>query len=182
MDTAFALFDTITDNLGSIVTLAFALIGLLSQLAALFNLSGLAQVSTTLHDAVQFAAGNWGQAANAIKIVEVYRTAGPAAALSELAAMAAATRKDSGGIFPPGASPAALLAVVLVAGSLTACAPVSAKIDSLTGTTLAERCKLYRAGDLAIDGLATLFPELVGLAAVDDAAIKAVCGQPAAKP
>ena len=182
MDTVLGLFDFVTANLATIVALAFALCGLLAQAAAAFNLSALAGVSTTLHDVVQFAAGNWGQAANAVKIVEVYRTAGPAAALSELAAMAAASRKDSGGIFPPGASPAVLLAVVLVAGGLTACAPVSAKIDTLTGTTLAERCTLYRAGDLAIDGLATLFPELAGFAAVDDAAIKVICGQPAAKP
>ncbi len=180
MDTVLGLFDFVTANLATIVTLAFAAIGLLSQAAAVFNLAGLAQVSSTLHDAVQFAAGNWGRAANAVKIVEVYRTAGPAAALAQLAALAApATPKDGDGSVPPGAAPAALLLAVVLAGTVTACAPVTAQIDRLTGTSLADRCKLYRAGDVTASVLATSFPELSGLAAVDDAAVKALCETPA---
>jgi len=179
MDTVLGLFDFVTANLGTIVTLAFAGIGLLSQAAAVFNLAGLARVSTTLHDAVQFAAGNWGKAVNAVKLVQTYRTSGPAAALAELAALAApAAPKDSG--LPPGATPAALLLVVaLGAGGLVACVPLSAKIDKVTGTSLADRCEVYRAGDTAANALAASFPELAGLAAVDDAAVKALCGQPA---
>ena len=181
MDTVLGLFDFATANLGTIVTLAFAGIGVLSQAAAVFNLAGLAQVSTTLHDAVQFAAGNWGFATNTVKVVETYRTAGPAAALAELAALAApATPKDGGGSVPPGAAAATLLlAVALGAGGLVACAPLSAKIDTLTKTSLSDRCEVYRAGDTAANALAASFQELAGLAAVDDAAVKALCGQPA---
>ena len=127
MDTVLGTFDFVTANLATIVTVAFAMIGLLSQAAAVFNLAGLAQVSTTLHDAVQFAAGNWGKAVNTVKIVETYRTAGPAAALAELAALAAPAAPKDGGV-PPGSAPAALLlAVALGAGGLIACAPLSAK-------------------------------------------------------
>ncbi len=42
MDTILGLFDFATANLGTIVTLAFAGIGVLSQAAAVFNLAGLA--------------------------------------------------------------------------------------------------------------------------------------------
>ena len=180
MDTVLGLFDFVTAHLGTIVTLAFAGIGLLSQAAAVFNLAGLAQVSTTLHDAVQFVAGNWGFATNTVKVVETYRTAGPAAALAELAALAApAAPKDGGGSVPPGAAAATLLlAVALGAGGLVACAPLSAKIDQATGTTLEQRCKVYRAGEATAATLAISFPELAGLAAVDEAAVKALCDQP----
>ena len=179
MDTVLGLFDFATANLGTIVTLAFAGIGLLSQAAALFNLAGLAQVSTTLHDAVQFVAGNWGFATNTVKIVQTYRTVGPAAALAELAALAAPAAPKDGGL-PPGATPAALLLMLALGlGGLVACAPLSAKIDHLTNTSLADRCEVYRAGDTAANALAASFPELAGLAAVDDAAVKALCGQPA---
>ncbi len=178
MDTALGLFDFVTANLATIVTVAFALVGVLSQAAAVFNLSGLAQVSTTLHDAVQFAAGNWGKAVNAVKLVETYRTTGPAAALAELATLAAPAAPKDGGL-PPGATPAALLLVVaLGVGGLIACAPLSAKIDKVTGTTLEERCRLYLAGDQTVNVLAASFPELAGLAAVDDAAVKTLCKQP----
>ncbi|MEI7606241.1 MAG: hypothetical protein WCJ64_02535 [Rhodospirillaceae bacterium] len=177
MDTVLGTFDFVTANLGTVVTLAFAGIGVLSQAAAVFNLAGLAQVSTTLHDAVQFIAGNWGFATNTVKVVETYRTAGPAAALAELAALAApAAPKDGGGSVPPAA--ALLLAVALGAGGLVACAPLSAKVDKITGTTLEQRCEVYRAGETAADALAASFPELTGLAAVDDAAVKALCDQP----
>ena len=178
MDTVLGTFDFVTANLATIVTVAFAMIGLLSQAAAVFNLAGLAQVSTTLHDAVQFAAGNWGKAVNTVKIVETYRTAGPAAALAELAALAAPAAPKDGGL-PPGAAPAALLlAVALGAGGLIACAPLSAKIDQATGTTLDQRCQIYLSGDVAANALAASFPELAGLAAVDDAAVKVLCKQP----
>ena len=182
MDTVLGLFDFVTANLATIVTVAFAGIGVLSQAAAVFNLAGLAQVSTTLHDAVQFAAGNWGKAVNAVHLVETYRTAGPAAALAELASLAApaAPKDGGGGAVPPGAAAAALLlAVALGAGGLVACAPLSAKIDQATGTTLEQRCKVYRAGEATAATLATSFPELAGLAAVDEAAVKALCDQPA---
>ena len=180
MDTVLGLFDFVTANLGTIVTLAFAGIGLLSQAAAVFNLAGLAQVSTTLHDAVQFIAGNWGFATNTVKVVETYRTAGPAAALAELAALAApaAPKDGSGGSVPPVAPAALLLAVALGAGGLVACAPLSAKVDKITGTSLTDRCEVYRAGETAADALAASFPELAGLAAVDDAAVKTLCDQP----
>ncbi|MEI7607095.1 MAG: hypothetical protein WCJ64_06905 [Rhodospirillaceae bacterium] len=179
MDTVLGLFDFVTANLAAIVTVAFAGIGLLSQAAAVFNLAGLAQVSTTLHDAVQFVAGNWGFATNTVKIVQTYRTAGPAAALAELAALAApAAPKDGGGSVPPGAAAAALLLAVVLTGTV-ACAPLSAKIDQATGTTLEQRCKVYRAGEATAATLATSFPELAGLAAVDEAAVKALCDQPA---
>ena len=179
MDTALGLFDFVTANLATVVTIAFALVGVLSQAAAVFNLSGLAQVSTTLHDAVQFIAGNWGFATNTVKVVETYRTAGPAAALAELAALAApAASKDGGGSVPPGAAAALLLAVGLGAGGLVACAPLSAEVDKITGTTLEQRCEVYRAGETAADALAASFPELAGLAAVDDAAVKALCKEP----
>jgi len=118
-----------------------------------------------------------GKAVNAVKLVQTYRTAGPAAALAELAALAApATPKDGG--LPPGAATAALLLAVALGGFI-ACAPVTAGLDSLTKTTLAERCDAYRAGGVAANALAASFPELAGLAAVDDAAVKALCGQPA---
>ena len=179
MDTVLGLFDFVTANLGTIVTVAFAGIGLLSQAAAVFNLAGLAQVSTTLHDAVQFAAGNWGRAVNAVHLVETYRTAGPAAALAQLAALAApAAPKDGDGPVPPGAAAAALLLAVVLTGAVAACAPLSARIDSLTGPSVADRCKLSRAGDVTTSVLAISFPELSGLAAVDDAAVKALCDQP----
>ncbi len=179
MDTLLAGFDFVTANLATIVTLAFALCGLLAQAAAAFNLSGLAGVSTALHDAVQFLAGNWGRAVNVVKVVQTYRTAGPAAALAELATLAAPAAPKDGGV-PPGAAPAALLlAVALGAGGLIACAPLSAKIDSLTGTSLADRCKLYRAGDVTASVLAASFPELAGLVAIDEAAVKALCETPA---
>ena len=163
MDTVLGLFDFVTANLGTIVTVAFAGIGLLSQAATVFNLAGLAQVSTTLHDAVQFAAGNWGRAVNAVHLVETYRTAGPAVALAELATLAApaAPKDGGGGTVPPGAAAAALLLAVALTGTV-ACAPLSAKIDQATAATLA-----------------TSFPELAGLAAVDEAAVKALCDQPA---
>ena len=164
MDTLLAGFDFVTANLGAIVTLAFAAIGVLSQAAALFNLAGLAQVSTTLHDVVQFAAGNWGKAVNAVKLIETYRASGPAAALAELAALAApAAPKDGGGSLPPGAAPAALLLAVALGGFI-ACAPVTAELDSLTKTSLADRCETYRAGGVAASALAASFPELAGLA------------------
>ena len=178
MDTALGLFDFVTANLATIVTVAFALVGVLSQAAAVFNLAVLAQVSTTLHDAVQFAAGNWGKAVNVVKLVETYRTTGPAAALAELATLAAPAAPKDGGL-PPGATPAALLlAMALGVGGLIACAPLSAKIDQATGTTLDQRCEVYRAGDVAANALAASFPELAGLAAVDDAAVKTLCKQP----
>ena len=178
MDTVLGLFDFVTANLATIVTLAFAGIGVLSQAAAVFNLAGLAQVSTTLHDAVQFIAGNWGFATNTVKVVETYRTAGPAAALTELATLAgSAAPKDGGGPVPPGAA-ALLLAVALGVGGLVACAPLSAKVDKITGTSLTDRCEVYRAGETAADALAASFPELAGLAAIDDAAVKALCEQP----
>ena len=178
MDTVLGCFDFVTANLATIVTVAFALCGLLAQAAALFNLGGLARISGTLHDAVQFIAGNWGFATNTIKVVQTYRTAGPAAALAELAALAApAAPKDSGGSVPPGAA-ALLLAVMLGVGGLVACAPLSAKIDQATGTTLEERCRLYLAGDQTVNVLAASFPELEGLAAIDDAAVKTLCKEP----
>ena len=162
MDTALGTFDFVTANLTTVVTVAFALVGVLSQAAAAFNLSGLAQISTTLHDAVQFAAGNWGKAVNAVKLVETYRTSGPAAALAELAALAAPAAPKDGGL-PPGATPAALLLVLaLGAGGLIACAPLSTKIDQATGTTLEERCRLYLAEDQTVNVLAASFPELAG--------------------
>jgi hypothetical protein len=179
VDTLLAGFDFVTANLGAIVTIAFAAIGVVSQAAALFDLGGLARISTTLHDAVQFLAGNWGRAVNAIRIVQTYRTAGPAAALAELATLAApATPKDGGGSLPPGTAPVALLLAVVL-GGLIACAPLSARIDRATGTSLTERCQVYRAGEVAANALATSFPELAGLAAVDDAAVTALCDQPA---
>ena len=180
MDTVLGLFDFVTANLATIVTVAFAGIGLLSQAAAVFNLAGLAQVSTTLHDAVQFAAGNWGRAVNAVHLVETYRTAGPAAALAELASLAApaASKDGGGGSVPPGAAAAALLLAVVLTGAV-ACAPLSAKIDQATGTTLEQRCAVYRAGEATAATLAVSFPELAGLAAVDEAAVKALCDQPA---
>ncbi len=178
MDTLLAGFDFVTANLATIVTLAFALCGLLAQAAAAFNLSGLAGVSTALHDAVQFLAGNWGRAVNVVKVVQTYRTAGPAAALAELATLAAPAAPKDGGV-PPGAAPAALLlAVALGAGGLIACAPLSAKIDQATGTTLDQRCQIYLSGDVAANALAASFPELAGLAAVDDVAVKVLCKQP----
>ena len=182
MDTVLGLFDFITANLATIVTLAFAASGLLAQAAAVFNLSGLAQVSTTLHDAVQFAAGNWGKAANVVRLVETYRTAGPTAALAQLAVLAVPAAPKDGGL-PPGAAPAALLlAVALGASGLTACAPISARVDQATGTTLANRCQGYLVGDVAANVLAASFPELAGLAAVDDAAVRTLCAQPAGAP
>ena len=181
MDIVLGTFDFITANLATIVALAFALCGLLAQAAAAFNLSGLAQVSTLLHDGVQVAAGNWGKAANAVRVVEIYRTAGPAAALAELATLAApAAPKDGGGPVPPGAAAAALLLTLMLgSGGLAACAPLSTRIDRATGTSLTERCQVYRAGAVTSNALADSFPELAGLAAVDDAAVKTLCDQPA---
>ena len=179
MDTAISLFDFITANLATIVTLGFAFCGMLAQAAAFFNLSGLAQISTSLHDLVQFVAGNWGAATNLVKLIDTYRTTGPAAALGELAALSKDLPKHDDSGMPPGAAPAAvLLAVMLGFGCLSACAPLSAKVDKITGTTLDQRCELYRAGDTAANALAASFPELEGLAAVDDAAVKALCKEP----
>ena len=183
MDTVLGLFDFATANLATIVTVAFAFIGLLSQVAAAFNLSGLAQVSTTLHDGVQFVAGNWGKAANVAEILRIYREQGPNAALARLRALAPNCDPRSG--WPPsgppsGLAPAALLlAVALAVGGLTACAPVTAEVDRLTGTSLADRCRVYLAGDVTVNLLATAFPELAGPAAADDALIKVMCAQPA---
>ncbi|CAK0778688.1 exported hypothetical protein [uncultured Gammaproteobacteria bacterium] len=72
-----------------------------------------------------------------------------------------------------------LLAVALAAGGLAACAPVTAEVDRLTGTTLADRCRVYLAGDVTASVLATAFPELAGPVAADDAVIKVLCAQPA---
>ena len=123
---------------------------------------------------------NWGRAVNAVHLVETYRTAGPSAALAELATLAApaAPKDGGGGSVPPGAAAAALLLTVVLTGTV-ACAPLSAKIDQATGTTLEQRCKVYRAGEATAATLATSFPELAGLAAVDEAAVKALCDQPA---
>jgi hypothetical protein len=55
---------------------------------------------------VQFLAGNWGAASNAVRIVQLYRTAGPAAALGELAVLAQdLPGQDGRGPLPPGATP-----------------------------------------------------------------------------
>ena len=54
----------------------------------------------------------------------------------------------------------------------------TAKIDQATGTTLDERCQIYLSGDVAANALAASFPELAGLAAVDDVAVKGWCKQP----
>ncbi|CAK0740361.1 hypothetical protein CCP2SC5_1070006 [Azospirillaceae bacterium] len=84
MDAVLGVFDFITVNLGSIVTAAFAVIGVLSHAAAAFNLTGLAKISEKLHDIVQVAAGNWGRAANVVKVVKAYRADGPLAALNQI--------------------------------------------------------------------------------------------------
>ncbi|CAK0770378.1 hypothetical protein WCLP8_4560003 [uncultured Gammaproteobacteria bacterium] len=105
MDTVLGLFNFVTANLAAIATVAFACIGLLSQAAAMFNLRGLAQVSTTLHDGVQFVAGNWGQTVNAVEILRIYREQGPNAALAKLRALAPSCDPRSG--WPPsGSAPA----------------------------------------------------------------------------
>jgi hypothetical protein len=44
---------------------------------------------------------------------------------------------------------------------------------------LTQRCQVYEEGDLAADALAGVFPELAGVAAVDDVAVTALCDQPA---
>ena len=180
MDTGLAFFDYVSANLATIVTLGFALSGMLAQAAAFFNLSGLSQISTALHDAVQFTAGNWGRAANLVKVLETYRAGGPAAALGELAVLAKDIPEQDDSALPPGAAPAAvLLAVMIGFGCLTACAPLTAQIDKVTGSTLTERCRIYQAGDLTANALALSFPELGALAAIDDAAVKALCASPA---
>ncbi len=81
MKTASDVFDFITVNFSEIVTLLFAVIGLLSQAAARFNLDWLRRLSADAHDAVQILAGNYGNARNAKIVFDAYRNSGPAAAL-----------------------------------------------------------------------------------------------------
>ncbi|MBI1206378.1 MAG: hypothetical protein GC191_03700 [Azospirillum sp.] len=182
---ALAFFDWVTSHLGALVTLAFAVAGLLAQTAALFDLAGLARLSTTLHDAVQVVAGNWGKAANLVRVIRTYRAEGSAAALTELENLAAAhqygtgsgdARNDRDGGLPPGAAPAAaVLAAMLGVGSVAGCAPLSAGLDHATGSTLAERCRVYRLGAVMGNALTSAFPENAGLAALDQAAVRALC-------
>ncbi|CAK0755852.1 hypothetical protein CCP2SC5_2150003 [Azospirillaceae bacterium] len=95
METILGVADFAMVHFEAIVTFAFATIGVLSQAAALFNLSGLAKISATLHDVVQIMAGNWGRATNLIKVVKIYHTDGPLAALEAL--------KNLAETAPPGA-------------------------------------------------------------------------------
>ncbi|MBI1207246.1 MAG: hypothetical protein GC191_08150 [Azospirillum sp.] len=89
METALALIDTVTAHLDTIVLVTFAVAGAAAQIAARFDLDGLARASRTAHDLVQLVAGNWGKAANAAEILRTYRTNGFTAALDQLDALSA---------------------------------------------------------------------------------------------
>ena len=67
------------------------------------------------------------------------------------------------------------LPFIAVALALAGCTAASDWISKETGTTLAQRCAWYQSGQIAADAAATAFPELAGAAAVDDAAVKAIC-------
>lgn len=56
----------------------------LPQLAAMFNLDWLAVAAPRIHGAIQVLAGNWGKAANAARLLQIYRRDGALAALAEL--------------------------------------------------------------------------------------------------
>lgn len=142
----------------------------LAHLAAAWGLDWLAAVAPRLHKAAETLAGNWGRAANAARIVQIYRAKGPAAALEEIRRLDQASTPpgpaDSGPGFPPPASgilPAlALLAVALpLAACQTAVAPADAgaaaamvadvtgasdELDELIGVDKATRCAVYLAG------------------------------------
>ena len=67
-----------------------AVLGAVSQLAALLNLGWLGRVSARLATGVRWLAGNWGYAVNAAELVDLYRVGGPEAALQRLAVLAQA--------------------------------------------------------------------------------------------
>lgn len=71
----------------AILIILLALSGLLSQVAARFDLGWLASASTTLGWAVQQVAGNAGYAKNAVDVAKTYRDKGADAAINELAAL-----------------------------------------------------------------------------------------------
>ncbi|MBI1207519.1 MAG: hypothetical protein GC191_09565 [Azospirillum sp.] len=173
MDNAIAAVDWVTAHLGTITVVAFAAIGVLSQAAARLDLAWLARASSIAHDVVQGVAGNWGHAANAVLLIQLYRAKGPDAALAELARLAASTPADGGGS-PPGTAPAALLLAVGIAAT-AACAPLTERIDQATGTTIAERCAAYRTGAYVGKSLAGLFGELDAFAEVGAGAVEALC-------
>jgi hypothetical protein len=72
-------------------------------------------------------------------------------------------------------NPSSLLVCLVCTVALAACAPLTKEGNKVTSTTLAERCAAYQAGEVAADALATAFPELAGAAALDDAAVTALC-------
>ncbi len=85
---AGAGLDWLAGHAGTVIGAALALLGALSQVAAACNLTGLGRVDARLQTAVRWLAGNWGYAVTTIELVELYRTAGPAAALARLAELA----------------------------------------------------------------------------------------------
>lgn len=99
-----------------------ALCLLLSQIAAATGLGWLSRFSPWLHNAAQVIAGNWGYAANATRLVRLYRSEGATAALAELDHLATA----------PASRPSVLIGLIAVlapgAGmiGLSACATLPA--------------------------------------------------------
>jgi hypothetical protein len=95
-DPVIASIGWITDHLTTVVGVALALLGAVSQVAARFNLGRLGAVDSRLQTAVLWLAGNWGYAVNAAELVELYRVAGPEAALARLAELANARGSSPG--------------------------------------------------------------------------------------
>lgn len=163
------------EHLDAIVTGVLIVSAGLAHLAAAWGLDWLAAVAPRLHKLAETLAGNWGRAANAARIVQIYRAKGPVAALEEIRRLDQASTPpgpaDSGPGFPPPASgilPAlALLAVALplAACQTAAVAPADAgaaaalvadvtgadaELDRLIGVEKAKRCAVYLAsGDVA---------------------------------
>lgn len=75
-----------------------------------------------------------------------------------------------------------LVGAVFLAALLSACSSLTPEINKLTGTTLAERCDAYQAGEIGADLAADAFPELDPLAALDTAAVTKLCATAPATP
>ncbi len=94
---AGTVVDWISAHMAMLLIGVPAIAGMLAQAAAAFNLNGLGRIAAWLPPAIQWLAGNWGYASNAVEILDLYETDGPDAALARLAALASDRR-------PPAAS------------------------------------------------------------------------------
>ena len=199
MDVLINALDFLSNNGPALLTVAAAVVAALSQAAAVFNLSGLANVSGGAHKAVQYLAGNWGYAKNVDDIAHIYATSGPAAALDALAKLTGTPPTDgSGGIGGggagapvaglPSATACAALLLLGLGGALSAC--TSDQIATFEGDVapaLQVACRVDGALQPTLVTLAPAVSVAVGAAATLDQqllhpAVVAACAGLNAKP